>query len=295
MADVTIIIVSYNSEFYLNNCLESVYEQTKNIYFNVILIDNNSTDKSINIIKSNFREIKIIENKTNYGFAKAVNQGLELTDSEYILLLNPDTILLNNAIKVYYDFMQATPSAGCCGGTILEKNMNPGISFGFFPTLKQIFFEEFGLRKIFTKYYFNHLSPACKLKNENSKPISVDYVSGANMFFKKNVLNKAGKLDEDFFLYYEETELSFRIKKSGFKNFVVPEAKIIHLEGKSFAGDDFNKIKLMKKSEFLFFRKCYGSFSVFCAKLFYITGSVLKLIFKFDKRQLKIFKVIINS
>jgi GT2 family glycosyltransferase len=123
----------------------------------------------------------------------------------------------------------------------------------------------------------------------------VDYVSGADMFIRKSALEKTGLLDEDFFMYYEETELSYRIIKNNFKIAVIPEAKIIHFEGKSLIGFNLEKYKLMLKSEFLFFKKCYGKFITFILKVTLLLGCTVKLVLKFDAEQVDKFKLIIKS
>lgn len=293
--NVTIIIVSYNSEKYLKQCIQSIFEKTTGIKYNIIVTDNASTDNSLKLIKEKFSNIRLIENKENAGFAKAVNQAVKETDSEFILLLNPDTILTNNAVKIFYDFMKNNESVASCGGALFDKEMKPAISYGFFPSLSQVFFEEYGLRKLFRKYYFKKLSPGCLLKDNQKEPFSVDYVSGANMFLRRKVFEMMNFLDEDFFMYYEETHLSYKFKRKGYLNMVVPDAKIIHLEGKSLEDVDLGKLKLMKKGEFLFFNKCYGSFFEIIAKIIYLEGCFIKLFFKLDKSQLKKFNIILYS
>ena len=127
------------------------------------------------------------------------------------------------------------------------------------------------------------------------KEIEVDYICGANLFIRKNVFDEAGCFDEDFFLYFEETEFCFRIKKMGFRNMLIPKAKITHFEGKSVEEADFNIFSVKKKSELLFFKKCRGSVSSYVAKLLYIAGAIFKFILRFDSKQLKIFKTILKS
>jgi GT2 family glycosyltransferase len=293
--DVTIIIVSYNSGNLLKQCIDSVVEKTFGVNYDIIAVDNASNDNSVDIIKNNYPQIKLIVNKSNTGFAKAVNIALKNTNSKYVFLINPDTVLINNSVGILYDFMEKESGAASCGGALFDEEMNPVISYGFFPSLRQLFFEESGFRKISGKYYFNNLSPGCVIDKNTNSAFTVDYVSGADMFIRKEIFEKTGFLDEDFFLYYEETELSYRIRKQNYKNMIVPDSKIIHLEGKSLNGNELKKTELMKRSEILFFRKCYGSISSVLAKLILLAGSVIKLVFKLDKKQLKIFKVLLNS
>lgn len=292
---ITVIIVSYNSGKFLRRCIESVTEKTTVVEYSIVVVDNASADDSVDTVKNDFKEIKLIENKENTGFSRAVNQAIRETDSEFILLLNPDTVLVNNAIKIFYDFMKANEKAASCGGVLYDDKMRPAVSYGFFPSLGQIFFEEFGLRKLFKKYYFKKLSPGCIIEEGQREPLSVDYVSGANMFIRRGTAEESGCLDEEYFMYYEETDLSFKLKRGGYLNMLLPEAKIIHYEGKSFENTDAEKYRMQKKSEFIFFKKRYGSFAAFLAKILYINGCLLKLILRFDKSQTQKIRIIFNS
>ena len=292
---VSIIIISFNSEKYLGKCIESIGKNTGGLEYEIIVVDNSSVDDSFSLIKNKFPGVILIENKKNEGFARAVNRGIKASKGEFIFLLNPDTVLVNNAIKIFYEFLINNDEYTCCGGALFDERMKPVNSYGFFPSVKQVMFEEFGLRKIFKKYYFNKLSPGCVLNQKISSPFLVDYVSGADMFIRKSALEKTGLLDEDFFMYYEETELSYRIIKNNFKIAVIPEAKIIHFEGKSLIGVNLEKYKLMLKSEFLFFKKCYGKFITFILKVTLLLGCTVKLVLKFDAEQVDKFKLIIKS
>ena len=290
---LSIIIVNYNTAKIIINCIDSIYRNTKNINYEIIVVDNASKDDSVNFIKKKYPEIILIENRINNGYANAINQAIRKSNAEYVFILNPDTILINDSIQIFYNYMKENNDIACCGGNLVNMNSDSVISYGNFPSLKQIFFEEFGIRKIFKKYYFRKLSPGCVY---NESAISkVDYICGADIFIKKSIFEKTGLFDEDFFLYYEETEFFYRLKKSGYKSVILPEARIIHLEGQSLKNDEFEKLKLKKKSEFLFFKKCHGGFSSFSAKFLYLYGCLLKLIFKLDGTQFKKFKIIFNA
>jgi GT2 family glycosyltransferase len=147
-------------------------------------------------------------------------------------------------------------SLGAVGGSLLHENLEPHISFGHFPSLKQIVFEQF-LKYFFKNFYKNHIALTGVVENE-SNVFEVDYVSGADIMIKKDVFEKLGGFDIDFFLYYEETEMCYRLKKMGFKNLIVPEAKIVHLHKKTEKSILLEKLKLYKASEKLFFRKAYS-------------------------------------
>jgi len=293
---VDIIIVSYNTKELTRNCLRSILAQTKDIDFEIWVVDNASTDGSAEMIRKEFPQIKIIENQKNLGFGKANNVAIRKSWAKYIFCLNPDTILLNNAVKIFYDFMEnaKNKNVGCCGGNLYNKDMTLQISYGNFPSLKQIVFEQFGLSKIFKNYYEKDLSAGVKSYDNQIK--EVDYISGADMFIRRSALDEIGLFDPDFFLYYEETELSYRMNQKGFKSIIVPQARIIHLigGGNPFKNFDLTKIKIMKMSEFLFFKKCYGygNFSKFLMKFLYKIGYLSRLILKSDRRYLDLIRII---
>lgn len=291
----TVIVVSYNSGNYIERCINSVIKMTENVIFDIIVVDNASGDNSVDLIKSKFPGIRLIENKPNAGFAKAVNQAVKESDADYIFLLNPDTILMNNALKVFTDYSDKKENGkvACAGGALFYEDGKPALSYGFFPSLSQIFFEEFGLRKLFKNYYYNNLSPGCYSEGIEEK--EVDYICGADLFIRKNVFDSIGCFDEDFFLYYEETDFCYRLKKSGLKKMLVPSAKLIHFEGMSAEGDFTDMTLQKKKSEFLFFKKRYGVPGVFLAKMFYVTGAILKMILKFDAKQIETTKIIFKA
>ncbi len=273
--DVSIIVISYNTKKYTKKCLESIYQKTKDIDFDIFVVDNNSSDGSQEMIKYNFPQIKLIENEQNVGFGCANNQAIKLSKAKYVFLLNPDTILLNNAIRILYYFINSkgNKGVGCCGGDIFDQNMLPTISHGHFPTLKHIIFE-FGLSKIFKSYFINNISDG--IANYGYKIKNVQYISGSAMLIRKEALDRIGLFDEDFFLYYEETEICYRIVKSGYRIMLVPQAKIIHYTSKSVEKiNNEKKITFQTTSKYLFFKKSYGIVQAKIAVLLYIIKYLL--------------------
>ncbi|MBC7476423.1 MAG: glycosyltransferase family 2 protein [Candidatus Sericytochromatia bacterium] len=268
--DVSIIVISYNTKDYTKKCLESIYQKTKDIDFDIYVVDNKSSDGSQEMIKSNFPQIKLIENNHNVGFGSANNQAIKLSIARYVFLLNPDTFLLNNAIKILYDFIdnKGNKGVGCCGGDIFDQDMLPIISHGHFPTLRHIIFE-FGLNKIFKSYFINNISDG--VANYGYKIKNVQYISGSAMLIRREALDKVGLFDEDFFLYYEETELCYRIFKLGYRIMLVPQAKIIHYMSKSVEKiNNEKKIRFQTTGKYLFFKKSYGTLQAKIAVLLLI-------------------------
>lgn len=275
--DISVIIVSYNTSELTRNCLKSVYDKTKDVDFEVIVIDNNSDDDSVKMIETEFPEVKIIANKQNLGFGKANNQGIELSEAKYVFLLNSDTLLLNNAIKILYDFMEKEENynVACCGGALYNNDLSNQISYGRFPTIKSLLYY-YSLAKIYPETYKDKYFMAGILKDDN--PIVVDYVTGADMLIRKSVLDKTGYFDKDFFLYFEETELCSRFIKSGYKNMIYPNAKIIHLCGQSPLNE--RKEAIFNKSMYLYMKKHRGKFYTLIYKSLAVLFKRISSIFK---------------
>jgi len=292
---ISIILVNYNTKDITRNCLKSLLEKVKDVNFEVYVVDNDSSDGSCEMIKQEFPEVKLIENKDNKGFGSANNTAIMNSKAKYIFLLNTDTILVNNAVKILYDFMEnpKNQNIACCGGNLYNEDMTHQTSYGVFPSLKHILFVATGLHKIFPKYFKNKL--LIDGFNENNELKEVDYITGANMFIRKVVLDKVGLFDEDFFLYFEETELSFRFRKNGYKSIIIPDAKIIHLCGKSFKGFNLQKEKIWKKSEFLFFEKCYGKVIKYIVKFLYYIIYIKSFLFNNKLYSKKMLKILIRS
>lgn len=232
--DVSVIIVSYNTIDHIMNCIDSVYNKTKDIDFEIVVVDNNSPDNTVELLKekySNLSNFRVLELNENIGFGRANNAGFEIIKGRNVLLLNPDTILINNAIKVLSDYIDNNQKVGICGGNLFNEEMQPIHSFcrrlpGLYSELNSL------LRGYLDRFFygknaqFNHLS----------KNISVGYVTGANMMMRNAILAKVGYFNPTFFMYFEETELTYRIRQAGYSVMSVPEAEIQHLKGKSFKG-----------------------------------------------------------
>ncbi len=251
--DVSIIIVNYNCKDYIIDCIQSIYEKTKDINYEIIVSDNNSIDNSLKEIKEKFPDVKIIENKNNLGFGAANNEGFKIAKGKYLFCLNPDTILINNAVKILYDFMELHQDSGAVGGNLYNKDLKYVHSFGYGDDIKSLL-----LRKTFLKYLY--FTEYIKIKNyekkiDRTKVCEVNHITGADLMLKKSVIDKIGGFSDKFFMYFEETELEMRIKRAGYKIYFVPDSKIIHLEGKS---KNNNKNKYYTNSFVEYYKLCYS-------------------------------------
>lgn len=222
MMDVSIIIVNYNSRDITEDCINSIFDKTSGVSFEVIVVDNASTDGSIDLLSKDKR-IKFIANKDNSGFGKANNIALQYAKGDYIFLLNPDTILLNNAVYYFYEEMKRQDEDVACIGSVLKAHdgLSDTHSYGKFPTNYKL------LQNLFNLYTRR------KVKHENPGyfPLEVDYITGADLFIRRKVIDKLGFFDEDFFMYFEETDLQYRYKKVGYRFLIINKPKIVHLEG----------------------------------------------------------------
>lgn len=280
------IIVNYNTKTLTIDAIDSIVEKTEGVSYEIIVVDNNSNDGSKSaLIKKYGNKIKLICNEKNIGFGRANNIAIKSANGKYIFLLNSDTLLINNAIKIFYDYMDKHTNIGVCGGSLYNLDMTQQISYGHFPSLRQVFFEEYQFSKLFSKYFNKNLSVGCIVDSDNTQ--IVDYVSGADMFIRKSIIDSIGGFDEDFFLYYEETELNYRINKLGYKSVILPDAKIIHLCGKSYEKEiKLSKFEIQQNSKFLFFKKAYGIKYTKLLKVLLNVSYSLKFIASFNKKYL---------
>lgn len=260
--DVSIILVNYNTKKMTQECIDSIYEHTSNVSFEVILVDNDSHDGSQETFSKEKRVI-FVESGANLGFGRANNLGLKFAKGKYIFFLNTDTLLRNNAIKLFFDYAEShkQENIGAIGCPLVGADDKPSFSSGQFLKVKMIF-------QTLTQH-FGHV-PDIYGKNkrvlgENDKVADVDYVSGANIFVRKDIVDNYGAFDPDFFMYYEETEMQHRWTAKGYGSKLLRGPEIVHLEGGSFKKAKVvdrksysKKLLVNRRSEMLFFRKSYS-------------------------------------
>lgn len=256
-------MINYNTYDLAKNAILSIFEQTKDINYELILIDNKSPDGSGEKLAKDFDgKIKYIQMGENAGTSKAFNRGLSISKGKYVLWINSDIILEENFIKTLFDYMETHPECGICGGNVLDFNHKPHHSFRRkLPSVKTIRRELYFTTIFFKKLFYNHASIEYNFKK---KPIEVGYITGADMMVRKELFDKVGPFDEDIFMYFEETEFTFRAKKqTNTKVVCVPNAHILHLEGASFTKDEKTSFSERRFRWFLngqkmYFDKCYG-------------------------------------
>jgi GT2 family glycosyltransferase len=256
--EVSVVIVNYNVRHYLEQCLTSLLTALRGISSEVIVIDNNSADGSCSMVRENFGSVTLISNNHNPGFATATNQGLRAATGKYLLLLNPDTVLPSDAISTVLNFMKERPDAGAAGLRMIDGRGRflPESKRGL-PTPSAAFFRISGIYKLFPR------SPFINRYYKGDKPSDtiqqIEVLTGAFMFIRREALDKAGLLDEDFFMYGEDIDLSYRITSAGFTMWYLPRPTIIHYKGESTRQSDFNYLIHFYRSMAIFVRKHMGS------------------------------------
>jgi len=277
VVDLSIVIVNYDVKRNLKECLESIYRSTKRVSFKITVVDNNSSDGSGDMVKLEFPEVKLIENCQNLGFAKAANQGLIENEGRYTLLLNPDTVVLPNALDRMVEFMDENPGAGALGCKLLNSDGSLQPSCRSFPTLRAAFFENSGLERLFPK---NRLIGKYRMGYwEHNCVREVDQPMGSVLMLRTATVNQVGLMDEQFYMYYEEVDWCYRIKKRGWKIYFTPHAGVVHHAGQSTSQALGNMLIERYRSMHKFFRKHFGLIPEALLKCMNFFGLILRITF----------------
>jgi GT2 family glycosyltransferase len=229
--DVSIIIVNWNTRDILRNCLASVYEQTRDIICEVIVIDNASSDGSTEMVKREFPQTILIANTENRGFAAANNQGMRIAQGRYILLLNSDTVVLDGAIQKCVVFAEQHPEAAVTGCRVLNPDRTLQPTCFMYPSLLNLVLSSTYLYKLFPRNTF--FGRELMSWWDRSDMREVEVVTGCFMLVRKNAMDQVGMMDESYFMYAEETDWCYRFHRAGWSNLFYPGAQIIHLGGQS--------------------------------------------------------------
>ncbi len=268
MHDISIVIVNYNVSAFLQQCLYSVEKASaQNIDVETFVVDNNSVDDSLQMLKTKFPEVKLIANSENMGFAYACNQAIREASGKYILLLNPDTVIAEDSLLLCHQFMNENKNAGALGVKMIDGKGNflPE-SKRSLPNAKSSFYKIFGLSALFPK---SKKFGQYQLKYLDKDEIhDIEVLSGAFMFIRKSVLDEIGLLDENFFMYGEDIDLSYRIIKAGYKNYYFPKTTIIHYKGKSTKKASIKYVRIFYNAMLIFANKHYQGKKQFAFRLF---------------------------
>jgi hypothetical protein len=279
--DLTISIVTWNEKDYLKQCLKSIFEGTRDLQFEVIVIDNASTDGTVEMVKNEFPRVVLIKNSRNLGFAKANNQAIRLAKGEYVVILNQDTVILDNAFKKMISFLNKHKDVGALGCKIYTSLAKTDIqisAFTRFPTPTIMFVNTLlngKLRKLFPgSKFLNKLTDRYSINYNNyHQKQEVQHLVGVIIMTRKYVIEDVGLLDEQFFMYFEETDWCYRMRKKGWRIYYTPDAEIVHFYDptRSTRGD---QSKIRQESHLKYLKKHHSIFSFCFFKVVYTFLSI---------------------
>lgn len=267
--DVSVVIVNYKTSALVRDCLESIIAKVAGVSYEVIVVDNASRDDIAEVVndfrKSQFRTILL---DRNIGFGQANNKGFEVARGSYIFCLNPDTVLLNDALTILVNFLENHPKAGICGGNLYGYQQEPVLSFR--RRLPGIMWE---FNEVLNHIPDKILHGRNRRFNYTDKPLKVGYIMGADMMIRREVIEQTKGFSPEFFMYFEETDLCYKAKKLGWEIFSVPQAKILHLEGASYKIKtdciNYSRIERSEKSRRIYYGLNVGRISRFLSFILY--------------------------
>ncbi len=245
-----VVLVCWNNRSYLEPCLRSLVEGGARTRFEVVVVDNGSTDGSQELLRAQFPSVALIQNDHNVGLGRASNQGIEATTAPYVLLLNNDTIVNGPSLDALVDFLDAHSDAGAVGGTLLNADGSFQAAYNRFPSLSEELLIATRLGDLVRKEYPSRAG--------GQKAMRVDWIGSACLLLRRAALDRVGLLDERYFIYGDETDLQYRLQKAGWKVYYVPGATTIHFGGRSM--DRWRRRRMVYRGKMLFYQKNYGAF-----------------------------------
>lgn len=281
MKDLGVCIVTRSSKDVILDCLASLFEQTSTLEMDVVVVDNDSQDGTVDEIRLNFPTVNLILNNENVGYARAVNQGLQALNARYYILLNPDAVILDHALERLVQFMEETPQAGICVPKVLNRDgtlqyqcrrgeARPGEVFSYFLGLDRVFPHD----QRFNGYLLRHL--------DNDKVNEVKAVSGSCMVIRHEVTEQIGYLDELYFAYQEDTDYCLQARRAGWKVYYVPLGQVIHLGGRGGSGaSPYFGVYQWHRSYYLYYRKNLAKDYPFWFNPFYYLVMLMKMLIGF--------------
>ena len=267
MAELSVILVSYNDRLHLEECLSSLEESCREIEIEIVVVDNKSTDGSPDLVKTQFPGVRLLENTDNVGFARACNQGISQSTGPFILFLNTDAVVNSGALNLIIGEIRNNPQTGAVGPALKTGEGSFQVSFG-----KRVdFFFAFIQKAVLNRFHARNL-------RSDGKRRSVGWLSAACLLVRREALKAAGFFDENYFLYFEDIDLCTRIKEMGWELIFLPQARMVHLGGAATSSAKTLSRYHYRKSQIYFYRKHNSAFSLFLLRMY------LGLIFTFMPR-----------
>jgi len=268
VVDMSIVLVCWNNKAYLDPCLKSLYEGGLKSSFDVVVVDNGSTDGSQQMLAEKYPQVKVIQNAGNVGLGKASNQGIEATNGRHVLLLNNDTLVNAPALDVLVEYLDAHPKAGATAGRLLNPDGSFQSGFAPFSTLLEEFLIVTRIGELLWTGYPSH-GDAQEIKETG-------WMSSACLLVRRAALDQIGLLDEGYFIYGDEADLQYRLNKAGWKVVFLPNSSIVHFGGRSM--DRWKRRKMVYRGKMMFYQKNYGLVSAFFLRVLFFLMSLVKLL-----------------
>jgi GT2 family glycosyltransferase len=268
VVDMSIVLVCWNNKAYLDPCLKSLYEGGLRSSFDVVVVDNGSTDGSQQMLAEKFPQVTLIQNTGNVGLGKASNQGIAATNGRYVLLLNNDTLVNGPALDVLVEFLDANPAAGAAAGKLLNPDGSFQSGYAPFSTLLEEFLIVTRIGELLWAGYPSY--------GDSNAIKATGWMSSACLLVRRAALDQVGLLDESYFIYGDEADLQYRLNKAGWKVYFLPNSAIIHFGGRSM--NRWQRRKMVYRGKLMFYKKNYGWFSTFLLRLLFFVMSLLKLL-----------------
>ena len=266
--DMSIVLVCWNNKTYLEPCLHSIFDANLKCSFDIVVVDNGSTDGSQQMLQAEFPQVQIIQNDKNVGLSRASNQGIEATCGRYVLLLNNDTLVDGPSLVDMVTFLDTTPNAGAVGGRLLNSDGSFQAGYANFSTLIEELLIATHLGEIFWDGYPSH--------RDSDTVIVVGWLSSACLLIRRTALDQIGLLDEEYFIYGDEADLQYRLHQQGWNVYYLPSANTIHYGGRSM--DRWRRRKMVYRGKMIFYKKNYGILRSGIIRLMLAGLSILKLV-----------------
>jgi GT2 family glycosyltransferase len=245
---LSIVLVCWNNKEYLEPCLRSLFAASLRHPFDVVVVDNGSTDASQAMLRATFPDVRLIENDHNAGLSRASNQGIRATTGRYVLLLNNDTLVNGPSLDAMVDFLDVTPDAGAVGGRLLNPDGSFQAAFARFSTLREELLIATGIGE--------RLWPGYPSNRDAREARAIGWISSACLLLRRAALADVGLLDEEYFIYGDEADLQYRLQRAGWRVYYLPTVTTIHYGGRSM--DRWRRRKMVYRGKLLFYRKQYG-------------------------------------
>jgi N-acetylglucosaminyl-diphospho-decaprenol L-rhamnosyltransferase len=266
--DLSIVMVCWNDKDYMEQCLNSLYEGGLRSSFDLVVVDNGSTDGSQAMLREKFPQVQIIQNDHNAGLGRASNQGIEATQGRYVLLLNNDTLVNGPSFDAMVEFLDTHPDVGAVGGQLLNPDGSIQACYNDFPSLREEFLVATRLGQLLWEAYPTHV--------DVSQVKSVNWIGSACLMLRREALDQVGLLDEGFFIYGDEADLQYRLKEAKWQVYYLPHATTIHYGGGSM--NRWGRRKMVYRGKMIFFRKNYGLLRTAALRIMLAILSLAKMV-----------------